>query len=417
MLTRARKLQSCFDEYCTTNQYTQFKLNDEEWRQVEYLLLITKPFFDFTNVLSKTRDCTVHHIFSIYNRLFTHLEEAEKKLRCKRVHWKKSMLRALQLAQKKLSKYYSGTDDSAYGTTCALATILYPSKKLRYFDNEDWRGGDIDFMKQYQDAFRNEFITYQKQAQREAHQPDTSEKIDDIEDEELAMLCDSQQTTLPTDEFDGRQDEVTRYLSKGEPLVYSIRLLYLIKRSGLSKGNPRVYWKEHEQEFPVLARIARDILSIPASGAGVERLFNCARDICYYRRGQLKPDTIKGLMLHHFSSKFDLKQAEIEMIKEYLSSGEAAMLDQSRLSPPSLEFMEPISDNEEEGCQEELQEEDSDNDVDELAISHSSKRPMDSLDPDDSALLEETAFDGTQTRTGRIRKKPRLPDGFEMGKP
>lgn len=57
------------------------------------------------------------------------------------------MLRALQLAQKKLSKYYSGTDDSAYGTTCALATILYPSKKLRYFDNEDWRGGDIDFMK------------------------------------------------------------------------------------------------------------------------------------------------------------------------------------------------------------------------------------------------------------------------------
>jgi hypothetical protein len=114
----------------------------------------------------------------------------------------------------------------------------------------------------------------------------------------------------------------------------------------------------------VLARIARDVLSIPASGAGVERLFNCARDICHYRRGQLKPDTIKGLMLHHFSSKFKLKQAEIEMIKEYLLSSEAAMLDQSRLSPPSLEFMEPISDNEEEGCLEELQEEDSDNDVD-----------------------------------------------------
>jgi hypothetical protein len=62
-----------------------------------------------------------------------------------------------------------------------------------------------------------------------------------MEDEELAMLCDSQQTTLPTNEFDGRQDEVTRYLSKGEPLIYSIRLLYLIKRLGLSKGNPRVY--------------------------------------------------------------------------------------------------------------------------------------------------------------------------------
>ena len=83
-------------------------------------------------------------------------------------------------------------------------------------------------MKQYQDTFRNEFITYQKQAQREAHQPDASEKIDDIEDEELAILCDSQQTTLPTDKFDGRQDEFTRYLSKGEPLIYSIDGVYCI---------------------------------------------------------------------------------------------------------------------------------------------------------------------------------------------
>jgi hypothetical protein len=63
------------------------------------------------------------------------------------------MLRALHLAQKKLSKYYSGTDNSAYSITYALATILYPLKKLRYFDNEDWRGGDIDFMKKYQDVF------------------------------------------------------------------------------------------------------------------------------------------------------------------------------------------------------------------------------------------------------------------------
>jgi hypothetical protein len=222
MLTRARKLQSYFDEYCTTNQYAHFKLNKEEWRQVEYLLLVTKPFFDFTNVLSKTRDCTVHHIFSIYNRLFTHLEEAEKKLRYKRVRWKKSMLQALQLAQKKLSKYYSATDNSPHGITYALATILYPSKKLRYFDNEDWRGGDIDFMKQYQEAFRNEFATYQKQAQIEAQQPDVLETINDAEDEELALLCDSQQTKLPTVAFDGQQDEVTRYLSTGKSLVYLI---------------------------------------------------------------------------------------------------------------------------------------------------------------------------------------------------
>lgn len=167
----------------------------------------------------------------------------------------------------------------------------------------------------------------------------------------------------------------------------------------------------------MLARIAQDILSISVSETEVEYLFNCACDICHYRCGQLKPDTIKDLILHHFLSKFELKQTEIEMTKKYLLSGKAAILDQSCLSPLSLEFIEPISDNKEKRYQEELQEEDSDNNIDEPAISHSSKRPINSLDLDNSILLEETAFDSIQTRTERIRKKPRLPDGFEIDKP
>lgn len=76
----------------------------------------------------------------------------------------------------------------------------------------------------------------------------------------------------------------------------------------------------------MLTKIIRDILSIPASRAGVKRLFNCARDICYYRRRQLKLDTIMGLILHYFLSKFELKQTEIEIIKEYLLPSEAAIL-------------------------------------------------------------------------------------------
>ncbi|KAG2001438.1 hypothetical protein GB937_010172 [Aspergillus fischeri] len=36
------------------------------------------------------------------------------------------------------------------------------------------------------------------------------------------------------------------------------------------------FWKEHEYKFPALVKMARDILLIPATGAGVERLFNSA---------------------------------------------------------------------------------------------------------------------------------------------
>ncbi|KAJ5472073.1 hypothetical protein N7539_008642 [Penicillium diatomitis] len=79
------------------------------------------------------------------------------------------------------------------------------------------------------------------------------------------MLCDSQNTLQPEEPQGNNDDELDRYLAKG-----------------LISQYPRMFWKEHQQEFPSLAALARDILFIPASGAGVERLFNCARDICHY---------------------------------------------------------------------------------------------------------------------------------------
>jgi hypothetical protein len=181
--------------------------------------------------------------------------------------------------------------------------------------------------------------------------------------------------------------------------------------------------------------MARDILSIPASGAGVERLFNCARDICHYRRGQLKPDTIKNLMLHMFSSKFELEQSQLEIIKEYLSDGEAAMLDQARKPLLQLDNLDSISDDEEEGRQQEDAENDShdesgDESEDELSPlqviprnkqaqrKRPQKRRPDILDEGDDGLpLPEMPTERrTQARSGRIRKKPKMPEGFEIDK-
>ena len=64
------------------------------------------------------------------------------------------MLQALYAAQDKLIKYYKATDNNPYGSVYAIATILCPSKKLRYFDNDDWKGIDnngniVDWMKIY----------------------------------------------------------------------------------------------------------------------------------------------------------------------------------------------------------------------------------------------------------------------------
>ncbi|KAG0160344.1 hypothetical protein PDIDSM_7871 [Penicillium digitatum] len=288
-----------------TRWNSTFLMLNQEWRQVEYLLLLTKPFFDFTMMLSKTKDITAHNIYSIYNKLFSHLDAAEAKLKNK----------------------------GPYGDIYALATIFSPSKKLRYFSSTDWQG-DIDYANRYQEVLSREFDRYRKMLTHDTNDPAVLETsgvaIDENDDCDLDAACASQnqpleELTKPDD------DEIARYLARG-----------------IERQKPRLFWKEYEKSFPTLARIARDILSIPASGAGVERLFNCARDICHYRRGQLKPSTIRGLMLHQFATNFDLRQEELEIIKEHLSQSEAALLDQTRRSLPQLEVLEPISDNEEE---------------------------------------------------------------------
>ncbi|KAJ5110730.1 hypothetical protein N7532_001265 [Penicillium argentinense] len=254
MLNRAKTLQPFYDQYCADHQYLYFRLDQEEWRRVEYLLLLTKPFFDFTSMLSKSKDITAHNIYGIYNKPFSHLDDAEAKLKNKGVVWKKRMLQALQTAKKKLSKYYTATDHEPYGDIYALATILCPSKKLRYFSS----------------ILKREFNRY-KELLHHNSDPTAlddifSEAVDDNNDCDLDAACASQ-SQLPEELTKPEDDEIARYLARG-----------------IERQKPRVFWKDHENEFPILARMARDILSIPASGAGVERLFNCARDICHYRR-------------------------------------------------------------------------------------------------------------------------------------
>lgn len=87
-------------------------------------------------------------------------------------------------------------------------------------------------------------------------------------------------------------------------------------------------------------------MSIPATGAGVERLFNSARDICYNRRGSLKPKTIRDIMLWMCTTRFDLQERKRLMLQEYLSHQEIAAMTEA--SETRDESFDPISDTEEE---------------------------------------------------------------------
>ena len=125
MLRRAKRLQLTFNNFCSQYNQDHFALSQEEWRQIKYLLQITQPFFKFTTLLSKTKDISIHLVFSIYNKLFNHLKKLISALRRKKVAQKQLMLSSLEAAKRKLLTYYS-IIDIINGNLYVISTILSP---------------------------------------------------------------------------------------------------------------------------------------------------------------------------------------------------------------------------------------------------------------------------------------------------
>jgi hypothetical protein len=87
--------------------------------------------------------------------------------------------------------------------------------------------------------------------------------------------------------------------------------------------DPLKAWKVLEAEYPVLAEMARDILGIPATGFGVERIFNVGRDTCHYRRNRLNGETIEMIMLIKY---FEYIGIPLTLIQSWQSNGVGELL-------------------------------------------------------------------------------------------
>ncbi|KAL3705729.1 hypothetical protein TMatcc_006738 [Talaromyces marneffei ATCC 18224] len=208
------------------------------------------------------------------------------------------MLSALHAAKEKLSIYYRETD--------------------KFFNNKDW-GPKLCY--QYRKSFETYAGLYKERLSVTQDSPQIpslgvqTSKIDALFAPDFNQSVSS--------------DEATQYL-ESVPIA------------------PRTFWKEHEHKFPALAKMARDILSIPATGAGVERLFNSARDVCDYRRGSLNSTTIQDLMLFMCTSRFEVEEKELSLIKQYLLNEEQQALDEEKDAQQLQDTLKPISDNEED---------------------------------------------------------------------
>ncbi|KAF0297603.1 putative AC transposase [Amphibalanus amphitrite] len=66
------------------------------------------------------------------------------------------------------------------------------------------------------------------------------------------------------------------------------------------------YWRGKENELPLLAKVARSILAIPASNTSSERSFSVAGRVIEERRTRLAPDSVDALLFLNSQAKREL---------------------------------------------------------------------------------------------------------------
>jgi hypothetical protein len=113
---------------------------------------------------------------------------------------------------------------------------------------------------------------------------------------ELAMLDDNEDTYIQHEKSEYERYAILMQGGSGkadDPLKWwkvCFHFVYLYHHYSL------LVWQDHERDFPIISRMARDFLAIPGASVSVERLFSKSRHLCTDLRGLLHAATVTEAM-------------------------------------------------------------------------------------------------------------------------
>jgi len=96
---------------------------------VNSVMEVLRPFRYWTLWMLRRHTVRFHHIITVYNNMFNHMDGFKGALANKKTQWNEDLFFAVKLAQQRLSKYYAEVTPTT-GMLLISAHILNPFWKL-----------------------------------------------------------------------------------------------------------------------------------------------------------------------------------------------------------------------------------------------------------------------------------------------
>jgi len=142
---RAYRLREFTREWIKNPKYSKYRplfTTQDEGTIVKYVMEVLKLFRYWTLWMSKQHTVTLHHVITVYNNMFDHMDGVIRALAKTKTKWKEDLYFTMKCARQKLSKYYSEVTPMT-GLLPISAHILDSFRKLRSFRRWD-KGMDLN---------------------------------------------------------------------------------------------------------------------------------------------------------------------------------------------------------------------------------------------------------------------------------
>jgi len=300
---------------------------------VKYVMEVVRRSRYWTLWMLKRHTVTLHHVITVYNDMFDHMDGVMQALAKKKTPWKEELFFAVKFVPQKLSKYYTEVTPTT-GMLLISAHILDPFRNLRSFRKWD-KGMDINpedetfYTTQFQEAFlkyvENEYCAKHRRlpVNKSENVPNNNlsfsamaswsgqssyDRCDLSSDDEEYLMPNNVAETTP-----GRSDCAVRLLAAARFYFNSLSEL----RQNWGQINPNLndyhsdrmessrtlwlpditnWWRHQEETHSTYANIlnvARDVFSIIPDGVGVEVSFSLGRDVIAWRQSKTTGETLR----------------------------------------------------------------------------------------------------------------------------